>query len=455
MSMKKTEPRVWEFFDCFWETGKVPFSESVEKYKASVEKISTSIKDGEHDLSQILEAIEEAKNRLNKISEESSGTEIRTSTQEIFAQLAGQAKSLKMIRIGLIYNINFLFEGAEESLKSSIDSMRELTLNTPGKNNAFLEETFRFLTISKHKSLIVPLIGCKKAVMDTKGNIICFGDSNDQILLAKFNLERDQLVDKGLYNWNQRKDGTILVNICMASDKLIAIVNNNKSKKVHFELLNTETLKTEKKINVQDFAIPPQDLNGLSYFISGNRNYMALFTRRGAIVLKCFILHDKKLVRVLHLDEKAGLLYHASYFLHANFFAFKTTKNVLCIVSFDDQDEGKNKKLLVQLENITEIFSVTFLATDSESRGFLCVSDDRYPNNNFKSEIYKVDLTRLEDGQKLPPIKIEERNSFNKQDIKFVAALTNSLILCRDNYQSRLTNSNIMSGYTTLKFEMK
>ena len=408
-------------------------------------------------MSQVLKVVEEGQNKLEKICEANSGDEIRLSTEELFDQLTAQVKSLKMIRDGLIQNIKCSFDDAEHCLKSSIDCMRELTLNPSVELDRNLAGNYKSVKITKQKSLKNPLEYCKKAVIDSKGNVVCFGETEEQqTSLARFKLDGNDLVAQGKnYNWNTRKDGTTLIDICMVFDKLVAIITNWKSKQWHFEFLETETFKMQAKFDFKNFISAPRDLSGVSFCISGYGKYMALLIRRGPIVEKLFIFEGTKLIRDIHLSAKAGALYHASYFLHANFFIFKATANFLCIVSFDTKYEEKTKKVFVRLESLTDIFSVVFLATNSVSCGLLCVTNNRFPPSNLKSEIYKVDLNELENGQKLEPVKIEEQNDFSQQDIKFVTALNSSLVLCRDNYEATLADTNAISGYTILKFEEK
>ena len=106
-------------------------------------------------MSQVLKVVEEGQNKLEKISEANSGDEIRLSTEEVFDQLTAQVKSLKMIRDGLIQNIKCSFDDAEHCLKSSIDCMRELTLNPSVELDRNLAGNYKSVKITKQKYLKV------------------------------------------------------------------------------------------------------------------------------------------------------------------------------------------------------------------------------------------------------------------------------------------------------------
>ena len=193
----------------------------VEVYKNPIQKCSKAVMKGERALSELMAETEDTVKRLDSISTESSARKILKESKEIYSVLDGHINYLQLIKEELMENISVHFDGADYALRMAVGQMGELTLlekhdkpeDTP--NSKVLHHTG--LSMAVKRCYEIPLEGCKKAVIDSKGTIFCFGDYLEQLFLCRSSLENDQMIFKEAFPWTSRKDGTILTNICMAS----------------------------------------------------------------------------------------------------------------------------------------------------------------------------------------------------------------------------------------------
>ncbi|XP_075259235.1 uncharacterized protein LOC142351050 isoform X3 [Convolutriloba macropyga] len=429
----------------------------VEVYKNPIQKCSKAVMKGERALSELMAETEDTVKRLDSISTESSARKILKESKEIYSVLDGHINYLQLIKEELMENINVHFDGADHALRMAVGQMGELTLlkkhdkpeDTP--NSKVLHHTG--LSMAVKRCYEIPLEGCKKAVIDSKGNVFCFGDYLEQLFLCRSSLENDQMIFKEAFPWTSRKDGTILTNICMASDMLIVMAKNAKSRQVHFEVLNKVTFQTERRFFIHDLGLQPRDESGCLYYITGFGSKFAVFTRRGAKIEAVYLFNGNIQIAKHKINISVGVLYHATYLLWEDYLLLKVNKNKLFIMKINNNSDPE--KIIVNLDQIDEIFSFCFVPFDDALKGYLCVSNDRFPASNFRSEIFEVDLELLQDGQTLQPYDNSNNDLFEKKDIKFIATLNSSTVMCRDSYSQRLEKNDVRSGYAVMKIHRK